>query len=148
MRKESPVPKEVEFPETDSDHCPGALEDMASQAQELANAVVGHQIIRVELAPSNKFRGGNGGVVLTLDTGKKVRLLTASDCCANSELRAFIYSAPEVPHVITSVATSDDFDKWHILAGMYQVLGLDLDWSEGNYPFYCFGFDIEVVSAT
>lgn len=132
---------------SDYPHDAGALEDMAGQVKELTEAVVGHRIVKAELRPGVRLWRGEG-LVLTLDTGREVRLTPTYDCCAFSELKSFLLDPGSVDHIITSVTTEGDYEKWYVLADMHQVLRLDLEWGEGNYPYYPFGFEIEVSEAT
>lgn len=131
----------------ESYHDDGALADMAQQAQELANAVVGHRITKVEQRMVARWPRDTE-LVLTLDTGKKVILQPTSDCCARSELLDFIHNADTIDHIITKVLVDDEYERWYILADLHQVMAFRLDWFEGNYPFYPFGFAITVSGNT
>ena len=131
----------------ESYHVAGALADMARQAQELADAVVGQRIIKVEQRKVSEW-GREKALVLTIGGGREVILQPTSDCCARSELADFIHNADTIDHIITKVVVDDEYERWYILADIHQVLALRLDWYEGNYPYYTFGFDITVSRNT
>lgn len=104
---------------------------MAVSRDELATAVVGHCIVSVE------------DNVITLDNGKRVRMVEQADCCAYTELESFLLHPDRVDHIITGVGTTNGFDTWHIYADMGDVLELTVGWSAGS-GYYAYGFHIEV----
>lgn len=104
---------------------------MADSRAELERAVVGHRIVSVE------------DTVITLDNGKRVRLVEQGDCCAYTELESFLLHPDRVDHIITGVGTTNGFDTWHIYADMGDVLELTVGWSSGS-GYYAYGFHIEV----
>ncbi len=108
---------------------------MPASRQELADAVVGHRIVNVQ---EN---------VITLDNGKRVVLRSTDDCCAYTELEAFLLHADKIDHVITGVGTTEGYTRWHIYADMGDVLELTVGWSCGNPFYYGYGFDIAVEDA-
>lgn len=122
---------------------------MPENVAELAAAVVGHQIVSVEkgVAIPDKARswGRTHGTALTLDNGKRVFLVDTDDCCAYTELEAFLLHADRIDHVITGVGTTDGFTRWHVFADMGDVLELTVGWSAGNPFYYGYGFDIVVA---
>ena len=77
--------------------------------------------------------------------GKRVTLADTNDCCAGTELRAFLLHPEMVDHVITGIGTTGGFTTWHIYADMGDVLELSVDWSAGNPFYYAYGFDISVI---
>ncbi len=114
---------------------------MEANEEELAEAVVGHKIVAVEKLSSSGW--SEDGVKLTLDNGKTVNMRGVSDCCAYGSVDSFLFNEKLADHIITSVKTEDDYQTWHILADMAEVLSLDVGWSEGS-GYYSYGFTIEV----
>ncbi len=134
----SPYPPET----LDSDEDDGTMpENLAS----LADQVVGHRIIRAEMAEyPGRYYGTAQGLVLTLSNGKRVRLADTDDCCAFTSLDKFLAHPENVDHVITGVGTTDGYTRWHIYADLGDVIELDVSWSCGNPFYYGYGFDISV----
>lgn len=127
---------------------------MPTSKQGLADAVVGHRIVSVEKDAQIRNKddgyrwGPDTGTVLTLDNGKRVGLIGRDDCCAYTELEAFLLHADKIDHIITGVGTTEGYTKWHIYADMGDVLELTVGWSCGNPFYYGYGFDIVVEDAT
>ena len=118
---------------------------MYANANELANAVIGHRIVNVETVKKEDYWRRESEVLqLTLDTGYKVTLRNTDDCCAFTELKSFVYNADKIDHIITGVSTENDYETWRIYADMGDVLELSVGWSEGNPYYYGYGFEIEV----
>ena len=121
---------------------------MVASKQKLAEAVIGHRIVSVEEGPSRDgyagLYGGYSNTVLILDNGQRVRMRGVGDCCAYTELDAFLLHPEKVNHVITGVGTTDEYTKWHIFADAGDVLELTVGWSCGNPFYYSYGFEIEV----
>lgn len=109
---------------------------MPESVANLAAAVVGHRIVAVD---GNRLR---------LDDGRTVVLVENSDCCAYTDIAGVVHNLSSIDHVITDVATSDGYTRWHILADAGQVLELQVGWSCGNPFYYSYGFTVEVESAT
>lgn len=151
--KEIEPPKKVLSDESDQDECGG----MQPCVEHLAEAVVGHRIVAVERGDRRAFLPPRfwpedeprwedlHGLILTLDNGTEVVMEETSDCCAFTELKAFLLHPDRVDHIITSVSTEDGYDKWHIVCDMGDVLELTVSWSEGNPCYYGYGFDIRVI---
>lgn len=120
-------------------------EEMQNSLESLAIEVVGHKIVSIEknVKLPTKSWYNTHGTAITLDNGKKVFLVDTDDCCAYTELESFLLNADKIDHVITNVSTSDDYNTWHILADMEEVLKLDVGWSEGS-GYYSYGFNIQV----
>lgn len=117
----------------------------------LAEAVVGHRIVaaeRKEIMRKHPY-GGDPYLyttfVITLDDGTQVALDNTDDCCAYTQLNAFLLHPELVEHVITGVGTTDSYETWHIYADMGDVLELTVGWSCGNPFYYGYGFSIQVV---
>ena len=108
---------------------------MPDNVDTLAAAVVGRRIISVEK---------DAATVITLDDGRRVALRDTDDCCAYTELEAFLLHPERVDHIITGVGTTDGFTRWHIYADMGDVLELTVGWSSGNPFYYGYGFDISI----
>ncbi len=104
---------------------------MQDNVEELEAAVVGHKIVSVI------------GNEITLDNGKTVTLVDTDDCCAYTELEAFLLNVELIDHMITGVKASDNYTTWHIYADMGDVLKLTVGWSEGS-GYYGYGFNIVV----
>lgn len=111
---------------------------MHENRDELAEAVVGHKIVG--------FEQDNMNGVITLDNGKRVRLVESGDCCAYTYLEKFLLNHDNIDHIITGVGTTGEFSKWHIYADMGDVLELDVAWSPGS-GYYGYGFNIAVEDA-
>jgi len=132
-------PEEILSEEEDDGTMPGNVAT-------LADNVVGHTIVSAE-----KMRDGTGywqvgpSLRLTLDNGRQVSVRDTSDCCAYTELEAFLLHPELVDHVITGVGTTDEYSTWHIYADAGDVLELTVGWSSGNPFYYGYGFDIEVI---
>ncbi|MFC1418555.1 DUF7448 domain-containing protein [Streptacidiphilus cavernicola] len=121
---------------------------MPNNVATLAEAVVGHRIVSVERGvpiPGADSWRGTSGTALTLDSGKRVFLADSSDCCAYTELEAFLLHADRIDHVVTGVGTTGGFTHWHVFADMGDVLELTVGWSCGNPFYYGYGFDITVI---
>lgn len=135
--------------ERDDSECTLVLDDgtMQRNVDELAEKVVGHKIVSavVEDVKTDSWWRHDKPLVLTLDTGDRVLLRNTDDCCASTELEAFLTHVGRVDHVITGVGTTDGFTKWHIYADYGDVLELTVGWSPGNPFYYGYGFDIEVL---
>ncbi|AMU78310.1 hypothetical protein BKG58_09950 [Mycobacteroides abscessus subsp. abscessus] len=127
---------------------------MSENVAELAKCVVGHRIVKAEngqtvnLGPydgkRNCYSESLTGLVLTLDSGVQVVIADTSDCCASTTLEKFLLHPERVDHVITGVASTDGFTKWHIFADFGDVMELEVSWSAGNPFYYGYGFDIAV----
>lgn len=127
---------------------------MPENVAELAKYVVGHRIVKAEngqtvnLGPydgkRNCYTESLTGLVLTLDSGVQVVIADTSDCCASTTLKKFLLHPESVDHVITGVASTDGFTKWHIFADFGDVMELEVSWSAGNPFYYGYGFDIAV----
>ena len=122
---------------------------MPDNVATLAEAVVGRRIISVEkdveLEKQRYYGYSNKATVITLDDGTSVRLRDTDDCCAYTELEAFLLHADKIDHIITGVGTTDEYTTWHIYADMGDVLELTVGWSSGNPFYYGYGFNIDVV---
>lgn len=127
-------------------YAPEAFVDgtMADSAKALADAVVGHRIVSAERVMAGEGYWQSDRLVLTLDSGQRVELFEEADCCAYTALEAFLLSPELVDHVITGVATTDGYTKWHVYADLGDVLALTVGWSEGS-GYYAYGFDIRVT---
>lgn len=134
---DAPYPPEL----LDGDDDDGTMPD---NVQRLAQAVVGHRIVSTE---KRVIPGGwrdAEGLVITLDNGHEVRLANTDDCCAYTDLEAFLLHPEKVDHVILGVGTTGQFRTWHIFADWGDVLELTVGWSCGNPFYYGYGFDITV----
>ena len=123
---------------------------MPENVAALSEAVVGHRVMAVErnaVVPrtSTSYWGSENALRLTLDNGANVYLADTSDCCAYTELKDVIEHLPTMDHIVTSVRASDDYETWHIIADLGDVLELSVGWSPGNPFYYGYGFDISVV---
>lgn len=125
------------------------VERMSENVSELADAVVGHRIVKAERSDDIPDGWGRSisGFEITLDNGRRVIMQDTGDCCAYTELNRFMRNVNSVDHMITGVSADDDFETWHVYADMGDVLELDVSWSSGNTGYYGFGFHIEVVDA-
>ncbi|MGW5387142.1 DUF7448 domain-containing protein [Nocardia sp. NPDC003963] len=120
---------------------------MPGNVATLGEHVIGHRIVAAEKRDFNgraTYWGTDHGLVLTLDNGTRVCLADTSDCCAYTDLKEFLLHPERVDHVITGVATTEGFTKWHIFADLGDVLELTVGWSCGNPFYYGYGFDIFV----
>lgn len=125
---------------------------MVENVDLLRKHVVGRKIVRAEKV--TRERSGYYGHLyrtdlfeIELDDGKVVLLTDGGDCCASTELEAFLLHVDKVDHVITGVGTTGGYTKWHIYADMGDVLDLTVGWSCGNPFYYGYGFDITVEEA-
>ena len=110
---------------------------MPENVATLAQAVVGHRIVSAEEGTAT---------TITLDNGRRVVLRNTNDCCAFTELEAFLLHPERVDHIILGVGTTDEYTTWHIFADFGDVMELKVGWSCGNPFYYGYGFDIEVVT--
>lgn len=123
---------------------------MPANVDQLAEAVIGRRIVSAEKTqakePHWRDRWGYSGTpfVITLDNGTRVLLRDTGDCCAYTELEAFLLNPTAVEHAITGVGTTDGFSRWHIYADGTDILELTVGWSCGNPFYYGYGFDIAV----
>lgn len=107
---------------------------MPANVARLAENVVGRRIINFDVQRQ----------AIVLDGGHSVRLVNTDDCCAFTELQAFLLNVERVNHIITGVGTTERYTKWHIFADMGDVLELTVNWSCGNAFYYGYGFEILV----
>ncbi|QFP97013.1 hypothetical protein SEA_SUERTE_42 [Gordonia phage Suerte] len=129
---------------------------MPTNVAEFAEQVVGRRIIKAEKTDfrPEDFDGtehtywssysDTHGLVLTLDDGRRVVLVDTSDCCAYTSLEEFFLHPERVDHVITGVATTDGYERWHVFADLGDILELKIGWSAGNPFYYGYGFNIGV----
>lgn len=110
---------------------------MPSNVDALREPVVGHRIVSAEQSGAR--------FTITLDNGTQVELADTDDCCAHTELDAFLLHPDRVDHIITGVGTTDGYTTWHIYADMGDVLELTVSWSSGNPFYYGYGFNITVT---
>ena len=120
---------------------------MPDSLAKLGEAVVGRKIVSVT-GPTATGRWGDTEHIITLDNGMQVKLANTSDCCAFTELEAFMLNPELVNHMIMGVGTTDGYTKWHIYADAGDVLALTVNWSCGNPFYYGYGFDILVEPVT
>lgn len=123
---------------------------MPENVATLEQFVVGHKIVSAEkrkVVVPNYWRDEYTAFVITLDNGVEVALSDTSDCCAYTQLEAFLLNVDKIDHVITGVASTDGYTKWHVYADFGDVLELSVGWSSGNPFYYGYGFDIFVVGA-
>lgn len=126
---------------------------MPENVEELAKLVVGKRIVSAETRkwtakPQNDryyWETSGEGLVLTLSDGTAFAIEDTDDCCAYTELEAFIYHPDQVENVITAVETENGYSKWHVLADGDDVLELTVGWSAGNPFYYHYGFNFRVV---
>jgi len=111
---------------------------MPGNVAALREHVVGHRIVSAE-------RDG-GTFTITLDNGKRVELADTDDCCAGTDLMAFLLHPERVDHIITGVGTTGEYTTWHVYADMGDVLELTVSWSPGS-GYYAYGFNISVTEA-
>lgn len=119
---------------------------MPASRAALEAAIVGHRIVSVEKG----VRVGryDTASIITLDNGKRVKLVELSDCCAGTELESFLLHPERVDHMITGVGTTDGYRTWHVFADAGDVLEMTVGWSCGNPFYYAYGFDITVEDVT
>ena len=121
---------------------------MPKNVGDLAKQVVGHKIVSVrkdvELPHKMDSWRNPRGTEITLDTGKRVFLVDSGDCCAATDLEAFLLHPEMVDHIITGIGTTGAFTTWHIYADMGNVLELTVGWSCGEPFYYGYGFEILV----
>jgi len=118
---------------------------MVESKNALTDAVVGRRIVSIEQAEEKRERWDDYKPwIITLDTGEQVEMVGRTDCCAYTELEAFVLHPERVDHAITGVGTTDGYTKWHIYADAGDVLELSVGWSCGNPFYYAYGFDIRV----
>lgn len=121
---------------------------MPENVATLAQAVVGHRIVSAEkVTVPDRYYGPQSTTTLTLDNGKRVVLRDTDDCCAFTELEAFLLHPERVDHIIMGVGTTDGYTTWHIFADFGDVMELKVGWSCGNPFYYGYGFDIQVEDA-
>ena len=125
---------------------------MPDNVDELRAAVVGHRIVKVNQGIRkvrdhfSKYAGEpDSSLTLTLDNGTEVLLIDTQDCCACTELAAFLLHPEMVDHVIMGVGTTDGYETWHIYADYGDILTLTVGWTCGNPFYYGYGFDIKVL---
>jgi hypothetical protein len=123
---------------------------MPENVATLADAIVGHRIVKVERNVETKVKrygyeyDETVALLLTLDTGRTVSLSPGGDCCAYTTLEDLIEHLPATDHIITAVRPDDDYTTWHILADLGEVLEMQVGWSAGNPFYYSYGFGIDV----
>jgi len=123
---------------------------MVESKTKLEEAIVGHKIVSVEknaLLPGyneDEWWRSARAPKITLDNGKQVFLVGQGDCCAYTDLEAFLLHPEMVDHIIMGVGTTDGYTTWHIYADMGDVLELTVNWSCGNPFYYGYGFEIQV----
>lgn len=120
---------------------------MPANVEALREAVIGRRIVSVEtdVEVPGRWYGTDKATIITLDDDRKVQLVGGSDCCAFTELEAFLLHPERVNNIILGVGTTDGYTTWHIFADMGDVLELTVGWSCGNPFYYGYGFDIKVL---
>ncbi len=118
---------------------------MPNNVDTLREAVVGRKIVSIEkdVEIPHPWRR-QVATVITLDDGRRVMLRDTDDCCAYTELEAFLLHPDKVDHMIMGVGTTEGYTRWHIYADAGDVLELTVGWSSGNPFYYGYGFDIFV----
>lgn len=129
-------PEEILGEDDDNGTMPGSLEDLEA-------AVVGHKIVSVEAAPHEGYYSQDV-TIITLDNGKKVKMIGESDCCAYTDVQSFLLHPDKVDHMIMGVGTTEGFTEWHIYCDYGDILELEVGWSCGNPFYYGYGFTIQV----
>lgn len=119
---------------------------MPENVEALRQAVIGHRIVSVEkdVKVLSHWRRNETATVITLDGGKRVKLVDTDDCCAFTALEAFLLHPEMVDHAILGVGTTGGYTTWHIYADAGDILELTVGWSCGNPFYYGYGFDIAV----
>ena len=117
---------------------------MEGGAEELRNALIGRRIVAVTKGanPESGY-GKSGRVTFTLDDGSTAHLDDTDDCCAFTCVDDLKF-LEGVENAITSVETTDNYEKWFIYAGGIPVVEMDASWSPGNPYYYGFGFYVTV----
>lgn len=138
----SPYPLEV-LGEYDDDGT------MPESREALAEAVVGHRIVKAEQRevkayPEYDWSGTTTATVLTLDSGLEVIVRGESDCCAYTEVASFFLDPSKIDHIITGVGTTNGYSTWHIYADFGDVMTMEVGWSCGNPFYYAYGFQVYV----
>lgn len=121
---------------------------IVNSVQELAGNIVGHRIVKVEQVVVSTTYYAKTVLQITLDTGKVVQVADDSDCCAYTELQAFLFNADKVDHIITGVRTEDGYGVWSFFADAGDILSLTVGWSSGNPFYYGYGFDVTVLEVS
>lgn len=135
-------PAEVLGPDDDDGTMPGSLED-------LSKAIVGHRIVVAETKKvTGDWHSSDEALVITLDNGTQVEVIGNSDCCAYTDVNAFLLQPHAVDHLIMGVGTTDGFTEWHIYADYGDIMTLKVGWSCGNPFYYGYGFTIRVKEIT
>lgn len=137
--KQHPYPPVV----LDEDHDNGTMPDNLTA---LSEAVIGHRIVSVEkhVEIKGRYYGTERVTIITLDNGNRVQMFDSDDCCAYTELDAFLLHPDKIDHMIMGVGTTNGYTTWHIYADAGDVLELTVGWSAGNAFYYGYGFDITV----
>ena len=118
---------------------------MPDNVEALRQAVVGQRIVSAEHGVKVIGRWGNDtATIITLDNGKRVRLVDTGDCCAFTALKSFLLHPERVQHAISGVGTTDSYQTWHIFCDAGDVMEMKVGWSAGNPFYYGYGFDITV----
>ncbi len=122
---------------------------MVQSLEDLRTAVIGRKIVKVEIIPAaERVRyadyGDEEATVISLDNGTQVELVGTRDCCASTEVEAFLLHPEMIDHAILGVGTTDGFTTWHIFADYGDILDLTVSWSSGNPFYYSYGFKIQV----
>lgn len=125
---------------------------IADSVDMLAQAVIGHRISSVGLAPSSPRKAWHDweaerALILVLDNGTRVTLIDTYDCCAHTKLEKFLLNVDKVDHLITGVRVEDTYRRWYITADLGDILQMDVSWSSGNPFYYVYGFEIVVGKA-
>lgn len=133
-------------PDDVSNHPDGYESDDGTMPDNIAKFernIVGHKIVSIDSGPLEGVWSEYSRMIITLDNGKRVALSDNEDCCAYTELVGFLSHPENFNHVITAVESENGYTKWHVLADMREVLGLDVSWSSGT-GYYSYGFWIDV----
>lgn len=112
--------------------------DMPNNVNELERTLVGQRIV------SAVFVDNRNTLELTVSDGRRVRLEAQSDCCAYTEVEAFVFNPDKIDHIITEVKTEDGYETWHILADYEDILTLTVGWHAGT-GYYTYGLSIKVI---
>lgn len=118
---------------------------MVENVATLRESVVGRRIVSATKRElPNRWGGTRSTFIIELDNGTQVELVDSNDCCAYTNLDAFLLRPDSVEHAITGVGTTDEYSVWHIFADLGDIMALEVSWSPGNPFYYGYGFDIAV----
>lgn len=119
-------------------------ETLEGAAKELAEAIIGDSIVGLNV----EKKWGEDVAKIEMKSGRIVELESYGDCCAGASIEEIkrLVNNPNSENVITRVEATEEGTRWHIYAGLDEVMGIEVSAYEGS-GYYGYGFYVNVKEA-